>query len=134
MIMLHTYKKESHQTSQRNVFTNWVYIQECSIRCLVIISVQRRPVQRKKNKIHSTHDRTIRNNYTSRCSAYLLWSLHISTTYLSCPLNILKNTEVYSSKLLEAKTRSPNGPTPPLAAAPIWLQTNCGSFHSAFSL
>lgn len=66
----------------------------------------------------------------------LLWSLHISTTcLLSWPLNILKNTAVYSFKSFEAKASSPNGPRAPLTDAPFWLQSNCGLVHpgSSFS-
>lgn len=66
----------------------------------------------------------------------LLWSLHISTTnLLSSPLNILKNTAVYSFKSFEAKASSPNGPRALLTDAPFWLQSNCGLVHpgSSFS-
>lgn len=68
----------------------------------------------------------------------LLWSLHMSTAYLSWSLNILKNTAVYSFKSFEAKTSNPNGPSAPLTDEPNWLQSNCGlvkleSRTSAFS-
>ena len=69
--------------------------------------------------------------------SYLLWSLHMRTTYLCGFLNTVKKTEVYSLRSFEAKTKSPNGPTDPPSVVddvPFWLQSNCGSFHSGFNI
>lgn len=56
----------------------------------------------------------------------LLWSLHIRTTCLFWPLNILKKTDVYSCMPFEAKTSNPNGPKLPLTEPPFRLHSNCG--------
>lgn len=62
--------------------------------------------------------------------ANLVWSLHMSTTYLSWLLKMRKKIAVCSVKPWDAKTSNPNGPIMPWNDAVCWLQRAWGSTPS----